>query len=142
MKIEDLEREDMIRRFPVYREKVKNSLNLARRDVRTAKKTFEESYDWAFSMAYNSMLQAARALMFSKGYRPSGNKQHFSVVKFTEAVLGDKFEKEIAAFDRLRRKRHAAIYDEAGVISGYEADFAIKSAERFLDEVEKLIAEV
>lgn len=139
MNLKELEREDMIRRFPVYEKKITNSLNLARRDLKIAKQTVKESYDWAFSIAYNSILQATRALMFSKGYRPSGNKQHLSVIKFIEAVLGDKFKKEITAFDRLRRKRHVAIYDEVGVISDYEANFAIQTAEKFLKEIEDLI---
>jgi uncharacterized protein (UPF0332 family) len=141
MTLKELEREDMVRKFPVYRKRVGNSLNLARRDLKIARQMFEESYDWAFSIAYNSILQSARALMFSKGYRPSGNKQHLSVIKFIEAVLGDKYKKEVTAFDRLRRKRHAAIYDEVGVISEYEAKFAIESAERFLGEIEGIVEE-
>lgn len=139
MNLEELEREDMIRKFPVYKEKITKSMDLARRDLKIAKRTIEEDYDWAFTIAYNSILQAARALMFFKGYRPSGNKQHLSVIKFIEAVLGNKLKKEITTFDRLRRKRHTAIYDEAGTISEYEAKFAIKSAEKFLDVVGGII---
>ena len=33
------------------------------------------------------MLQAARALMFSKGYRPAGNNQHATVVQFSGQFL-------------------------------------------------------
>ncbi len=47
---------------------VENSLSLAKRDLKTAKNVFEDKdYDWCLSIAYNAMLQAGRALMFSKG---------------------------------------------------------------------------
>lgn len=141
MNLEELEKQDMIRKFPVYPENVKSSLELARRDLETAKRTFETDHDWAFSIAYNSVLQAARALMFYKGYRPAGDRQHLSVAKFTESVLGDKYMQEIAAFDRLRRKRHIAVYDRVGTISEQEARFAIETAEKFLKTIEGEIRE-
>jgi dTDP-4-dehydrorhamnose 3,5-epimerase len=48
--------------------------------------------------------------MFSKGYRPSGRNQHISVVRFAELFLR---EEEVIILDRMRRKRHATIYDVA-----------------------------
>ncbi|MBN2014433.1 MAG: HEPN domain-containing protein [Candidatus Altiarchaeota archaeon] len=139
MNTEDLERKGMIQKLPANKQQIENSLTLAKRDLETAKKTYENSIDWAFTIAYNSILQAARALMFSKGYRPTGEKQHLAVIKFTETTLGDKYRKEITAFDRLRRKRHATIYDQAGTISEYEAKHAIKTAEKFLKTIEEEI---
>ena len=41
------------------------------------KHNFEaKDYDWALSIAYNSVLQAGRSLMFYFGYRPRGLGQH------------------------------------------------------------------
>jgi len=41
-------------------------------ELNVARSVLNENCDWAFSIAYNAMLQAVRALMFSKGYRPKG----------------------------------------------------------------------
>ncbi len=44
----------------------------------------KKSQDKAYTIAYNAVLQAGRALKFSQGYRPDGANQHVSVVKFVE----------------------------------------------------------
>lgn len=62
--------------------------------------------DWTYSIAYNAILQAGRALMFAKGYRPDGANQHISVVKFAELFLD---ESDALVFDRMRRKRHSSV---------------------------------
>ncbi|MDX9851793.1 MAG: hypothetical protein RBT01_14885 [Anaerolineaceae bacterium] len=59
-------------------------LQLARRDYKTALRNLEDSPDWAYSIAYNSILQARRVLMFNDGYRPRGSDQHATVVEFME----------------------------------------------------------
>ncbi len=141
MKFEELEREGLIKSLPVNREKVRDSFKLAERDLKTAKKILKDDHDWAFSIAYNSMLQAARALMFSRGYRPSGDAQHISTVKFVEASLGKEFEGVVIAFDKMRRKRHIAIYGRSGAVSETDARNAIKWAEEFLDEVKKILVD-
>jgi uncharacterized protein (UPF0332 family) len=139
MSYSELEKEGLIRKLSVDRRKVEASLRLAKRDLKTAKKILAENNDWAFSIAYNSMLQAGRALMFSKGYRPSGDAQHVSVVRFAEAVLG-KSQDIIIVFDRLRRKRHLAVYGTAGLITNSQAKNAIKWAEEFLEKVENVLS--
>lgn len=130
----ELEKEGLIRKLPIDKKKIEDAIRLAERDLKTAKKILTDNSDWAFSIAYNSMLQAGRALMFSKGYRPSGDSQHVSVVKFAEAVLGKK-QDIIVVFDRLRRKRHTAVYDTAGTITNEEARNAIKWAAEFIEAV-------
>ena len=76
--------------------------------------------------------------MYSKGYRPSGRNQHISVVRFAEVFL--KME-DVIALDRMRRKRHASIYDTVGMISEREAVNAIERAERLVNEIEEIIKE-
>ncbi len=139
MKFEELEKEGLIKSLPVDKRRVKDSFELAERDLRTATKILKDDHDWAFSIAYNSMLQAARALMFSRGYRPSGDAQHISVVKFVEASLSKDFSDVVIAFDRMRRKRHAAVYDRIGAVSETDAKNAIEWAEKFLNEVKKIL---
>ncbi|TAJ45689.1 hypothetical protein [Methanofollis fontis] len=68
-------------------------MNLARRDVTVAGSVLAGNSDWAYTIAYNAMLQAGRALMFSKGYRPAGTNQHITVYDMVGAVYGGGGEK-------------------------------------------------
>ena len=68
MNLDNLERQGYIKKLPISKRKVENSINLTKRDIKTAKIILNRDYDWAFSIAYNAMLQTLRALMFSKGY--------------------------------------------------------------------------
>jgi uncharacterized protein (UPF0332 family) len=122
--------------LPADKNKVEDALNLAKRDITVAKALLRENDDWAFSIAYNAMLQALRALMFSKGYRPSGRNQHISVVRFAELFLR---KEEVVVLDRMRRKRHATVYDTAGTISETEAENAVERAKNLVQEIERIL---
>ena len=138
MNIDSLEKEGYIKKLSVDKRKVKDALHIAKRDIKTAKSMLQQDMDWAFSIAYNAMLQTLRALMFSKGYRPSGSNQHISVVKFAELFLD---RETVIIFDRMRRKRHITIYDIAGTISERDAEHAVATAEILLKKVEKIVQE-
>ena len=88
---------------------------------------------------YNAMLQAVRALMFSKGYRPTGSNQHISVIRFAELFL---MTEDVIILDRMRRKRHTTIYDTAGTISEIEAENIVRRAEKLVQEIVKMIRDV
>jgi len=132
--IEDLQRQGLIKTVPVDKKKIQDARDLALRDIVTARSLLANNQDWAYTIAYNAVLQAGRALMFSQGYRPDGANQHVSVVKFVELYL-DKNDGII--FDRMRRKRNSSVYDTAGSITESEAAFALREAE---DLVEKIFA--
>jgi uncharacterized protein (UPF0332 family) len=134
--IEDIERDGLIKRLPYDRKKVEDAIALAHRDLRTARTILNTDRDWAYTIAYNAILQAGRALMFSKGYRPDGANQHISVVKFAELFL-DK--QDAIIFDRMRRKRHSSVYDMAGSISETEAESAVSHAEVLIRKIEYLL---
>lgn len=136
LSFDDLERDGLIRRLPVDGTKVRDSFALAQRDIKTSKSLLGRDPDWAFSIAYNAILQTARALMFSEGYRPHGRAQHISAIRFIEVAMGKDATGIIVAFDRMRRKRHRAVYDTAGSVSTLEAENAIRRAEDFLKVVE------
>jgi uncharacterized protein (UPF0332 family) len=84
--IDDLKREGLIKTLPIDQRKVEDARALALRDVATARTLLDSNQDWAYNIAYNAVLQAGRALMFSKGYRPDGANQHISVVNFCRVV--------------------------------------------------------
>jgi uncharacterized protein (UPF0332 family) len=104
---------------------VRQLLDVANRDINTAQKNLEDEPDWAYTIAYNAVLQASRALMLQEGFRPRGGEQHATVVEFVEERLGTGFSKQVRLFDQMRRKRHRVIYEVAGLISKSEADQAI-----------------
>ena len=112
------------------------SIKLAERDLQTAGSLVTDNADWAYSIAYNCMLQAARALMHYKGFRPSGPNRHLTIVRFLELTLDEDI---VLGFDRMRRKRHQVVYDITGAVSDTEAKNAVKRAQRFLDEIQQEI---
>ncbi len=99
----------------------------------------KENQDRAFNIACNAMLQSAKAFMYSKGFRPSGIGQHASIIEFAGIILGDKYSEIIEIMDTMRRKRNAAIYDIAGLISSNEAAEAIKNAAYLVKEMSKML---
>ena len=139
MSYSDLETEGLIRKTRIDKRRVDDSLDLARRDIEAAESMLEKSHDWAYNIAYNAMLQASRALMFSMDYRPDGRNQHVSVVRFAEEALGNDLKDTILLFERMRRNRHKSVYDTAGTISESQAKNAIAKAQELLAAVEERI---
>lgn len=136
MTIEDLEHEGLIRRLPADPRRVEEGLALATRDLAVAGSMLAVDPDWAYAIAYNAMLQAARALLFADGFRPAGRNQHVAVVRFVAARIGSE---EATALDRLRRKRHITVYDTAGTIGETEAHAAVVRANAFVDLVRGML---
>jgi len=140
MTYEDLLNKGSIKQIKASSWQVLSRLALAKRDIHTAQSTMTVDRDWAFSMAYNAVLQATRALMFANGFRPAaGEGQHKTAVEFAEIALGEKFHDDIYIFDKMRSKRHRVIYDALGLISLEEARQAFAFAVRFVKEAEQLL---
>jgi len=135
MDLSALLKEGRLRRITTDGRQAEECLQVARRDIRVAKKLLSEDNDWAFSAAYNAMLQAARAMMFADGYSPIGENQHKTTVDYADAKLGAKYREKIDLFDDMRKKRHKAVYEKAGAISAFEARHAVETAEDFLEKV-------
>lgn len=120
---------------------VKNALDLANRDLKTAENLFKDrDYDWAFAVCYNSLLQAGRALMFSEGFRPKGEYKHVSVVEFVRQKFGNEFaDRVLFTFNKTRKKRHTVVYEQIRIISRNEAENALKAAKEFLEKASELL---
>ena len=133
----ELLNEKRIKQGDFSEEQVRECFNIARRDIRTSKIIKQENQDWAYNIAYNAMLQAARGLMFSAGYRPAGEAQHVTVIKFAELTLEKEFRETLNIMDSMRRKRNRTVYDVSGLVSETEVKEAIKAAEEFVNKLEK-----
>jgi len=132
MGYDDLLRSGRIRAEAVSRQEVTRALELAERDLRTARELAARERDWAFAIGYNAVLQACRAYMFAKGYRPASTESHRNTLAFMRAVLADEEARIVSYFDRMRRKRHQAVYDQAGTITETELEGFLPKAERFV----------
>jgi uncharacterized protein (UPF0332 family) len=74
MPYERLLKERRIQPYTAKPVEVRQLLDVANRDIATAKKNLEDATDWAYNIAYNAVLQASRALMLHEGYRPRGGE--------------------------------------------------------------------
>ncbi len=142
MSLEDLLRDKKIEKVATSEKAVGDSLRLARRDMESARRNFSDGdYDWSLAIAYNAMLQAGKALMLFKGYRATGQYRHVAVVEFAHEAFGQELtDRLIDIFNRLRKKRHRAVYDEVGVVSREEAENAIRWAEEFVNKAAEIAA--
>ena len=50
---------------------IEQLIKVANRDINAFARNLDDDPDWSYSMAYNAILQASRALMLSEGYRVS-----------------------------------------------------------------------
>lgn len=79
------------------------------------------------------MLHASRAFVFVKGFRPTTNFQHKTVVSFSAYFLGDKYKALLEKFDHMRKNRNNFIYEPwKAHISMTDAKSALKSAREFI----------
>jgi uncharacterized protein (UPF0332 family) len=83
--------------------------------------------------AYEAMLKASLGLMFSHGFRARSQPgHHIAVIDFVRARIDKKHAGLISVFDRLRRKRNLALYDDRGFVSQHDAKQALQAASDYL----------
>lgn len=95
----------------------------------------------SYQLAYEAMLLAGRALVFSFGYRPRSSGSHKIVVDFSAKILGEEFSKLVFKFNKMRKIRHYLIYGTGLSISNTDTNNAITAASAFLKEIENFIEE-
>ncbi len=83
--------------------------------------------------AYEAMLKASLGFMFSHGFRARSQPgHHIAIIEFVRARIDKKHVGLLTGFDRLRRKRNMALYDNAGFVSHHDAEQALESARDFI----------
>lgn len=98
--------------------------------------------EFAFKEAYDSMILASRALIFSLGFKPRSAGAHSITIRFCELYLGKEFSELVNKFKKLKQKRNYLIYGTGLIISKTEAKNAIKSAKQFLKAIETEIHKI
>jgi uncharacterized protein (UPF0332 family) len=129
----------------IKREKIdflltKKVLAKARRGIKSSALLFDDGDpEGSYELAYESMLLAGRALVFSFDYRPRTVGSHKIVVDFVKSVMDEKDSNLIFKFDKMRKNRHYLIYGAGLAISETEAKNAILSATVLLEKIEIII---
>lgn len=117
---------------------VDKELAVAKSDLADAKAGYEsESYKWSTIQAYYAMFHAARALVYSRGYR---EKSHYCLSVALRALFVDegKMDVQLARdFLNAMSLREAADYEADFSQSGAKA--VIASAERFIEKANVLL---
>ena len=119
--------------FARGRELVKKEISIANSDLSDAKAGFDnQRYKWSTIQAYYAMFHAARALIYSQGYR---EKSHYCLaVALRELFVheGKMDAKTVRDFFNAMNLREAADYEAEFSQSGAKA--VIASAGRFIEK--------
>jgi len=79
--------------------------------------------------------------MFSHGFRARSQPgHHIAIIDFARSRIDNKHAGLLVVFDRLRRKRNLALYDDTGFVSHHEAEQALQSASDYLKVIRSDIA--
>ena len=131
--------ENKIQEKSVSGAEVKTVFAKAQKTLRSAEHLLGEDEESAYQLAYEAMLIAGRALMFSCGVKPRSVGAHKITVEFCEAFLGEKYCLFIEKLDRGRKKRHYLMYGIGQIISSTEAKNLIETARIFLDIIKEKV---
>lgn len=115
-------------------EEIARLMAIADRDIEQSQ-TPGLGAEWQFDIAYNAILQTATAALAAAGYRAERANKHMRTLECLKFTLGVD-EATDAMLDRMRRKRHVAVYDQVGMISDHEAAELITIARRLRADVE------
>ena len=105
----------------------------AEKKLASAHKILAFDEEACLQQAYEAMLKASLGFMFSHGFRARSQPgHHIAIIDFERARIGKKHAGLISAFDRLRRKRNLALYDDRGFVSQHDAKQALQAASDYL----------
>jgi len=140
MNLSDLLSKDLVEKFESDKRQAQIEITNADKNLKSAKKMFDiDEWGYAHTAAYNAMLHAGRALMFSKGYRPKSSDHHVAVVSFSY-IYEKKYSLEIlGSFDKGRKRRHEFQYDDADAISESQAKNLIEHASEFIIKTKEIL---
>jgi len=140
MTYDELLKQRLLQPYQARPREIERLLQVAARDLATAERMSSQDRDWAFNIAYNAAIQAARAWMFHMGYRTRGPDQHRTTVRFCELTLEPERRPQLALLDQIRRKRNRLVYEMAGLVSQQEARQALEFAGAFVEDIRTLIS--
>lgn len=113
----------------------------ADKKLASANKILAFDEEACLQQAYEAMLKASLGFMFSYGFRARSQPgHHIAIIDFVRGRIDKKHSALLTVFDRLRRKRNLALYDDTGFVSHHDAEQAVESARQYLDVIRADIA--
>ena len=116
-------------------DQIRHQLKRAEQDLQTAQANLKIDVTWALTITYHAMIRACRALVYAKGYLPTANQSHKTVVELAGVILGKEYDDLISKLNRLRRRRHNFIYDSQNHVNTEEADAALETAKKLINKI-------
>jgi len=112
---------------------IERFLQSADKKLASAHKILAFDEEACLQQAYEAMLKASLGFMFSHGFRARSQPgHHIAIIEFVRARVSKKYMSLLTMFDRLRRKRNMALYDDTGFISRQDAEQALESARQLI----------
>jgi len=112
---------------------IERFLQCAEKKLTSAHKILAFDEEACLQQAYEAMLKASLGFMFSYGFRARSQLgHHIAIIEFVRARVDKKHAGLITVFDRLRRKRNTALYDDTGFVSLHDAEQALETARQYL----------
>lgn len=143
LKFTDCVKEGLLRRVPRSEEKAEESIKTAKRWLEEAEKDrHAEAFNSSVLSAYLAFFHAARSLLFLEGYR---EKSHYCIARFLEEkyVAPGLLEKKwVNLLDHYREIRHDNQYSVNFFTVEKEATSALRLAQEFVKEMEKLLQKI
>ena len=139
MPFEAYVKKGLLKRQRVNFKQIETQLVRANKDVHTARLLLRDDPEWAATIAYQAMLRAGRALLFSKGYLPADGAQHRTVVELTHQLLGRAYAALVERFEKMRRKRNLFFYESDPFGTLTEAENALKTAAQLIRVIQGTI---
>ena len=113
----------------------------ADKKLASANKILAFDEEACLQQAYEAMLKASLGFMFSYGFRARSQPgHHIAIIDFVRGRIDKKHSALLTVFDRLRRKRNLALYDDTGFVSHHDAEQAVESARQYLEVIRADIA--
>jgi len=135
MAYEDLRERGLVEEIrPDFRE-IGTLLARSLKDLVTARANVSIDKEWAYTIAYQAMLRATKAIVMAEGWRPKGRDQARTLVSLVREILGEESRPLVNGFDRMRRKRQDFMEESETPIPRYEVEGALKDAQAFVDRV-------
>lgn len=91
--------ENKIQKKEVNFSEVDKVFSRAHRILKSAKIILEKDEQTTYQLAYEAMMLAGRALMFSFGLRPRTRGTHAVTVEFCQIILGKEYELLVEKFN-------------------------------------------
>ena len=113
----------------------------ADKKLASARKILAFDEEACLQQAYEAMLKGSLGFMFSHGFRARSQPgHHIAIIEFVRARFVKKHAALLTVFDRMRRKRNMALYDDTGFVSRHDAEQALEAARSYLDVIRADIA--